>query len=215
MCFSATASIIAGGGLSVIGVLTLRQVRQKRDLLFASIPLLFGIQQIVEGVVWLSFGTHTLNMVATYAYSMFSHVLWPILVPLSVLLIETDPIRKKVLRIFALVGLLVGLYLLHLIVADKVTAQIVGNSIAYHSPHLYPLTIMTLYLVATCGSCLCASNKIINIFGIALLASFGVSVWFFSETFFSVWCFFSAILSLLVLLFFRRNFTSQARVETS
>ena len=205
MCFSAAASFAAGGALSVAGGLTLTKVKHKSDLPFASIPLLFGIQQAIEGAVWLSFGSPILNTIATYAYSMFSHVLWPIFVPFSVLMIETDPGRKKILRLFSLAGLAVGLYLLFFILVDPVTAHIVNNSIAYHSPHLYAYLIMTLYLVATCGSCLVSSHKIINIFGVVLFISFAIAAWFFVETFFSVWCFFAAILSIIVYWFFQSN----------
>src|SRR3989344_8557533 len=117
MCFSAAASFAAGGALSVAGGLTLVEVKKKTELPFASIPLLFGVQQAIEGAVWLSFGSPILNTVATYAYSMFSHVLWPIFVPLSVLLIETDATRKNILRLFSFLGFGVGLYLLYSIIA--------------------------------------------------------------------------------------------------
>ncbi len=205
MCFSAAASFAAGGALSVAGGLTLAKAKQKSELPFASIPLLFGIQQVIEGAVWISFGSPILNIIATYAYSMFSHVLWPIFVPISVLLMETEPIRKKILSLFSLLGLAVGGYLLYFIIVDPVTAHIVGNSIAYHSPHLYVYLAMFLYLVATCGSCLVSSHKIINIFGVVLFLSFAIAAWFFTETFFSVWCFFAAILSIIVYWYFQRN----------
>lgn len=205
MCFSATASFVAGGVLSVVGGLTLSQAKTKKELPFASIPFLFGIQQAIEGVVWISFGT-PVNTVATYAYSLFSHVLWPILVPLSVLLIETDPFRKKVLRFLFIMGLVTGTYLLYFIIADPVTAHVVDNSIAYRSTHLYPFFITSLYLIATCGSCLFSSHRIINIFGAVLLVSFVIAAWFYAETFFSVWCFFAAILSMLVYWQFKNHF---------
>jgi hypothetical protein len=201
MCFSATASFVAGGALSATGALTLSQVKDKRELPFAAIPLLFGVQQAIEGGVWLSFGSAFWNTVLTYAYSMFSHVLWPIFVPISVLLIETDSTRKKILRLFSLIGSAVGLYLLYFIVVDPVTAHIVNSSIAYHSPHFYVLPTILLYLIATCGSCLASSHRIINIFGLVLLISFGIAAWFYTETFFSVWCFFAAILSAFILWF--------------
>jgi len=205
MCFSAAASFAAGGALSVAGGLTLVEVKKKTELPFASIPLLFGVQQAIEGAVWLSFGSPILNTVATYAYSMFSHVLWPIFVPFSVLMIETDLTRKKILYLFTFVGLGVGLYLLYFIIAEPVTAHIVNNSIAYHSPHLYVYPIMALYLVATCGSCLVSSHTMINIFGVVLFISFAIAAWFFIETFFSVWCFFAAILSIIVYWYFQNN----------
>jgi|SRR3989344_3852571 len=204
MCFSAAASFAAGGTLSVVGGLTIAKVQKKSELPFASIPLLFGIQQAVEGMVWVTFGSPILNTVATYAYSMFSHVLWPIFVPFAVLMIETDQKRRKILRLFSFTGLAVGLYLLYFIIADPVTAHIVNDSIAYHSPHLYTYLIMALYLIATCGSCLASSHKIINLFGIVLFISFAVAAWFFIETFFSIWCFFAAILSIIVYWFFQK-----------
>ena len=214
MCFSAAASFAAGGTLSVVGGLTIAKVRKKSELSFASIPLLFGIQQAIEGAVWVSFGSPILNTIATYAYSMFSHVLWPIFIPFSVLMIETDPIRKKILRLFSFMGLAVGLYLLYFILVDPVTAHVVNNSIAYHSPHLYVYLIMALYLVTTCGSCLVSSHKIINIFGVVLFISFPIAAWFFTETFFSVWCFFAAILSIIVYWYFQSNSVAERQVET-
>ena len=214
MCFSATASFVAAGTLGVAGGLTIAQVKKKSELPFASIPLLFGIQQAIEGAVWLSFGSPILNTIATYSYSMFSHVLWPIFVPFSVLMIETDPTRKKILRLFSFIGLAVGLYLLYFILVDPVTSHVVNNSIAYHSPHLYALLVIALYLVATCGSCLVSSHKIINIFGIVLLISFAIAAWFFIETFFSVWCFFAAILSVIVYWYFQSNSVAERQVET-
>jgi hypothetical protein len=44
MCFSATASFVAGTTLSTIGVVTITKVKQRSELPFALIPLLFGIQ---------------------------------------------------------------------------------------------------------------------------------------------------------------------------
>jgi len=55
MCFSATASFVAGTSLSAIGVATIRKAERRSELPFAMIPLLFGIQQLVEGIIWLTF----------------------------------------------------------------------------------------------------------------------------------------------------------------
>jgi len=97
MCFSATASFTAGVILTVTGVYTLRQVKSKSILPFASIPLLFGIQQIIEGIVWMSFNEPVLHGIATYLFVLFAYVLWPTFVPVSIWLIEENPIRKKIL----------------------------------------------------------------------------------------------------------------------
>lgn len=55
MCFSAAASFIAGVSLTTIGVVTLKKARNRAEIPFASIPLLFGIQQLIEGTLWLAF----------------------------------------------------------------------------------------------------------------------------------------------------------------
>lgn len=205
MCFSATASLVAGGVLSATGGLTMMRAKKKSELPFASIPLLFGIQQAIEGVVWLSFGVPLLHTVATYGFMIFSHVLWPIFVPLSVMLLETDLFRKKILWLFSLAGSIVGLYLAYYIITDAVTVQVINHSLAYYSPNLYPLLIMTFYFMATCGSCFFSSHRIINLFGIVLSLSFAVATGFFFATFFSVWCFLAAILSILVYWYFRQE----------
>jgi len=63
------------------------------------IPLLFGVQQIIEGMLWLSFrfDAPLLNVIMTYVFTLFSHVLWPIFVPFSIGLMETVAWRKKVI----------------------------------------------------------------------------------------------------------------------
>ncbi len=203
MCFSATASLVAGGTLATVGALTLAQVRTKKELPLASIPLLFGIQQIADGVVWLSLGTHSLNTVAMYSYAVFSQAFWPIFLPASILFLETDLSRKKILRAFSLIGLFVGLFFLYFIVFGTVTAHIVNNCVVYDTPHPYPFTVLAFYLIATVGACFFSSHKIIKIFGGTLFVSFIISGWFYVETFSSVWCFFAAILSGIIYWFFK------------
>ena len=70
MCFSATASFVAGTSLSVIGIVTLKQAKTKSEIPVAIVPLLFGVQQLVEGIIWLSFRTNAplVKQVMTYIY---------------------------------------------------------------------------------------------------------------------------------------------------
>ena len=97
MCFSATASFSAGALLLGIGTLTLKSARRRRELPFAAIPMLFAIQQLIEGVIWLTFGYEAplLNSVMTHVYSFFSHVLWPAYMPVAVLLKEPAGWRQR------------------------------------------------------------------------------------------------------------------------
>ena len=206
MCFSATASFVAGTALSVLGVATLRTIRSKTQIAFATIPLLFGIQQIVEGVLWLSFrfDAPQINVAMTYLFSLYSHVLWPIFVPFSIGLLETVAWRHRVIWGFQAVGLGVGLYLLYLILAFPVTSVALAN-IVYVSPHFYKVPVMLLYLAATCVSCFFSSIDTVRIFGALALFLFAVADMFFNLALFSVWCFFSALLSFIIYVHFRRS----------
>lgn len=204
MCFSATASFAAGTALVAVGGLTLHRSRGKVELPLALIPLLFGVQQLTEGVVWVSLNNDlpVLQSYSTYIYSGFSHVLWPIFVPFAILLVEIKRWRRRAIGVFLVLGLGVGLYLLYFIVRFPVTAHVHGRSILYESPHFYIGAVLVIYLLATCVSGLFSSHRCINIFGVLAfvlaIAAYLVSV----ETFVSVWCFFAAILSLLIVVHF-------------
>ena len=204
MCFSATASFIAGTGLSVLGVATLRATLRRSETAFAAIPLIFGLQQMVEGALWLSFrfDAPQLNQSMTYLFSMFSHVLWPMFVPFAIGLPETVAWRRIVIWCFQEVGLLVGLYLLFLIVEYPVTA-VVAENIVYVSPHFYKIPVMLLYLAATCVSCFFSSNATIRLFGALALVLFVVAYGFYEVALFSVWCFFAALLSAIIFVHFK------------
>ena len=81
MCFSAGASFGAGAILSVVGVASIRKAQSPSKILFASIPLLFAMQQITEGFLWLSVTDPTyasLEQVTTFGFLFFAQVAWPI-----------------------------------------------------------------------------------------------------------------------------------------
>jgi hypothetical protein len=211
MCFSAPASFVAGGVLSVAGVTTIRKASRKAEIPFAAIPLFFGIQQIIEGLIWLSLTNESLigNSTLTVLYSLFSHVFWPIFVPFAVRLLETNPRRRKLLLGLQAVGVFVGLYLLYFIIQFPIASRVLGKHIVYDSPHFYIQTIMALYLVATCASSMVSSNRVIQIFGVLSLATFLAAYAIHAATLISVWCFFAAVLSLVVYYYFRTTHARQ------
>jgi hypothetical protein len=139
---------------------------------------------------------------ATYVFSMFSHVLWPIFVPFAILLVEPDAQRRRAIGAFQGIGLGVGIYLLYFIVRFPVTARIYQQSIFYDSPHFFIGGVLVAYFLATCISGLFSSHRCINVFGVLAfvlaVAAYQVSV----KTFVSVWCFFAAVLSLLIYIHF-------------
>lgn len=204
MCFSATASFSAGTVLVGLGTLTLKSARRPRELPFAAIPLLFAIQQLSEGVIWLSFSYEApqVNAVMTHVYSFFSHVLWPVYIPVAVLLIEPPGRRGRALLVFVAAGVAVGAYLLYIMVAYPVVSRPTGQHIEYVSPHFFALAAMTLYLTSTTLSPLLSTHRILKVFGVLALASFAAAYFFYATWFISVWCFFAALLSAVVYLHF-------------
>lgn len=204
MCFSATVSFVAGVTLIAFGVATLKLIRKKSEIPFAIIPLLFGVQQLVEGMLWLSFEYEAagFNMLMTYLFTLFSHVLWPIYVPFSIYWIETVAWRRKALGVFQVIGAAIGMYLLYSIIRYPVISEINENMV-YVLPYVREQPAMGLYLTATCIAPLFSSHGFVRLFGVLTLLLFMVALWFYLVALFSVWCFFSAILSILIYLHFR------------
>ena len=108
--------------------------------------------------------------------------------------------RKKAIFAFEAAGVAVGLYLLYFIVTRPVVAAVVGKHIVYVSPHFYLIPVMVSYLAATCVSCFFSSHGFVKLFGVLALLSFIAAYLFHAMAFFSIWCFFAAILSLLIYL---------------
>lgn len=207
MCFSATASFTAGAVLLGVGTLTLRAAlasHQRHDLPFAAIPLLFAIQQLIEGVIWLTFRVDAplLNSVMTHVYSFFSHVLWPVYVPVAVMVMEPNGWRRRALIAFVAAGAAVGAYLLYVLVAFPVASRPTGQHIEYDSPHFFAAATMTLYLLSTALSPLLSSHRMVIVFGVLAGLSFGAAYAFYATWFISVWCFFAALLSAVIYLNF-------------
>ena len=205
MCFSASASFAAGASLLAIGAITISRAKRKSELPFAAIPLLFGVQQILEGIVWFTFrfDTPLLNTVMTYAYSLFSHVLWPIYIPFAALVLEPVPWRRTALYAFLAIGTAAGVYLLINMARFPITSQLVGTHIEYVSPHFYVVVVMGSYLAGTCISMVFSSHKVVKVFGAVALLLYFAAYWIYTLWFISVWCFFAAVLSAIVYLHFR------------
>lgn len=207
MCFSAPASFITGVGLLCIGAVTVKRARTRRELPYAAIPLLFGIQQLLEGVLWLTFSNPApaVNTCTTHLYLFFSNVLWPIYVPLAALALETEAWRRRIMVGMACVGAAVGLYLLALLILLPVIASAAGQHINYDFYNPYEQTTIIIYGIVTSMSLIFSSHRRVVAFGVAVLISEVVTYQFYTTWFISVWCFFAAVLSIIVLWHFQER----------
>ena len=205
MCFSATASFVAGAALVSGGTVVLAKAQRGAELPYAAIPILFGVQQLMEGVIWLTFADEArlINQAMTWSYSFFSHVFWPLYVPMAVLLLEPVAWRRRCIAAFGAAGSAAGLYLLVNMFRFPIEARPVGGHIEYVSPHFYALAVMAGYLGGTCLSLLFSSHRRVNLFGAAALGAFIFAYAAYTRWMISVWCFLAAVLSLIAFLHFR------------
>ncbi|MGD9142426.1 MAG: hypothetical protein PVG61_01120 [Dehalococcoidia bacterium] len=203
MCFSAEASFAGSAIISAIGVTTLTRTKKRAEYLFAAIPLLFGIQQCAEGILWVTIksgGHEKLENIATYIFLVTALVIWPTMIPLSVWFMEKVKRRKKVLAyLTALGGMLSLSYVFCLIVYD-VTPQLQNFHIRYvdEFPGTYVKIAFVCYLVTTIAPIFISSVKRMWLFGILIAVSCLVTGIFFAQYLTSVWCFFAAVISILI-----------------
>jgi hypothetical protein len=214
MCFSPEADFSAGTAVAAVGVLTLRRVRLRRELVIGSLPLLLGVHQIVEGFVWLGLRGQVssgLGATARHAYIVFAHAVLPALVPTGLLLLEPDRRRARWLLPWMLAGIALGGYLLWQVTAYPVGAQEQAHCIDYttHTPN--GDLIAMLYVAVTCVPALLSSRRYLRWFG--LLNLFGVIVTGIvrADELTSLWCIYAAFVSFLILEHFRRQRASDAQ----
>ncbi|MCB1984209.1 MAG: hypothetical protein H6936_08875 [Burkholderiales bacterium] len=207
MCFSAEASFIVGGSLVVIGTAIIKRIHAKNEIPVALIPLIFAAQQTMEGLLWISLDSDNLQAQfwLSNSYGVFVGVIWPLYVPFAIYFAETDNTRKKIIAFIGLSGLLLALYTVIGIARQPVTAEIINNSIYYeHDVHIYPVVII-FYLVSTCLPFLLSGFKNLHLAGFVIMIGFFVALLIYTKTFVSVWCFFAAIASALIFLYFNNR----------
>jgi hypothetical protein len=203
MCFSAGASFTGGVVLSTIGIATLAKAGKPTQKLFAGIPLIFGLQQFAEGVLWttLKSGGHDrLQDAATYIFLITALVIWPVMVPLSMWLMEEGKRRKKILAGLLVTGGILSLFYAFCLISYNVTAQIQSFHIQYIDEFpVIPVRIaFVLYLATTIAPLFVSSVRRMWLFGVLISVSCIVTGIFFSQYLTSVWCFFAALISIAI-----------------
>lgn len=201
MCFSATASFIASGVLSLIGLVSIRYVKDGKWLSIALIPIFFAIQQFAEGLVWL-YKWPT----AALVFLFFAFLVWPCYVPFSCLMVESDNTRRPILFALMGVGLSVSLCLLFGLTSSQISFYIQDCHIVYDvASQLFAYRFLWIalgagYCIATVLPFFVSHYRQMHIMGFLVASSCLISYFFYSIYFISVWCFFSALISSYILL---------------
>ncbi len=204
--------------LGAIGVVTLTRVKHRRELLFASLPLLFAVHQFIEGFVWLGLDgvlssqvTH--NMGA--AYMLYAQGLLPFVLPLSVLLFEPDGKGRRGMLPFVILGAGTGIYVLWALSAYPTQIYVQENSIVYMNQATNNSAVAILYIIATCGALFFSKVRAMVAFGAANLAILLIVTVVKHYAFTSVWCAYAAAASVIILVYFWRSSGERPLLYTS
>jgi len=200
MCFSAEASFIGGVIIAAIGIATIKKVHKPSQVIFASIPLFFGIQQIAEGFLWLTLPLPEYVAVQkffTYFFLTTADVIWPIMIPLAVLFMEKEIKRKRILWILFVFGVALSLYYTYCLIFFNINPQIINYHIQYNAsfPKTFAMTAFLTYLLVTITPLFLSSIKRVHFLGFLMLFSCIITAIFFRQYLTSVWCFFAALIS--------------------
>ena len=215
MCFSATASFVTAMGLAPVGVVSLTMARRldpKRWQPLALMPLLFATQQTLEGVVWLLLDSPDPSpglLWVSLAYLGFAFALWPVWIPWCALRLAAGHLaawKRRLFRSLWALGALLGTSLWFPLLLDTglINPIVRIGSIDYQAkPPLTALNehlaITLLYALIICIPLLLYPYRRLRLLGVALAVSFAVSQLAFQHAFTSVWCYFGALMSILLL----------------
>lgn len=213
MCFSATTSYLAAGLTGAIGAACLARTSSWRERPLAAMPLLFAVQQTVEGRLWQVLTAMPESTEAprlTLVFLLFAKVLWPVYAPLAALLIEPDNRRRSAMWFIFLGGAVAAAYALHWIGINRHDAGILGGHIVYHGPDSPPHVITIMYMLAACGALIISSHAAVRLFGAIVSTGAAITYAFYWQAFSSVWCFFAGAGSAVVLRHLRQEAGNRA-----
>src|SRR6185437_13542710 len=206
MCFSADASLGVAVALLPAGAYCVDAAwRKKRSyLLLAVVPLVFGIQQLCEGLFWLGIERRDqqITRAAAVAYLGFALAVWPVWIPLALAAIDSCRRIRLGLTALAGIGLLFGYaWFIPLAVAagQGINPTIVGHSIRYDLSFVPAVQSFwwgawfSSYLIAVTVPFMISRNHQLRPLGVSVILAAIVSYASFEYAFASIWCFFAAI----------------------
>ncbi|MFI9568030.1 DUF6629 family protein [Streptomyces rishiriensis] len=201
MCWSATADLVAGVGVTAVGVACVTRVRDSRDLPLAALPLLLGAHQLVEAAVWDAGGG---GGAATVAWAVVALPLLALWVPAGVWAAAPPSARRGPGCALA-VGLATAAALAYGIATRPVTAELRAHTVGYRLDVPHPPVLVAGYLVATVGSLLLSADRRLTVLGVVVAAGAVVCFALWRLEFVSTWCAFAALWSVLLFDWVRRR----------
>jgi hypothetical protein len=216
MCFSAEASFGASAVLIAVGIYctTVAARKDPAYLPLAAAPVVFGVQQFLEGLVWkgLQQQNERLMAMASLGFLFFALVFWPAWAPFCAAVIEPGRLLKGWLALVSLLALIGGLVMyIPLVIHASMCLEtgISRHSIQYRfqTQRVFsgiPQGVwQLLYVLAIAAPLGVTANRRFSAFSLLSVAAAIISHVFYWYAYTSVWCFFAAILLLYLCYLFQ------------
>lgn len=216
MCFSATASFAAAAILVPTGLYCLKKSNDidERYWALAMLPLLFGLQQLLEGGVWvaLTAGDAAAARSFTFGFLFFSHFVWLGWIPYSSYLTEDRAGRKRLFLATTWVGVSMGTYMYAPLffrpawVDVSIVRQAIDYDLVFALDSYLSQPLQTVfYGLIILLPLLLSSDLYHRVLGGMVLVAALVTLTLFDWVFISVWCYFAAIISLYIFFMIARR----------
>jgi hypothetical protein len=135
---------------------------------------------------------------------MFAMIVWPFWIPITMRLLEKERKRKKILNSFIVLGVAVSAVVVFLLI--NVPLRLIPET--HHLHYQFELAQSTknlvwiftvMYVLATVVTPFLSSFKEMKWLGIVFLVAYIIAQFLFPGFIVSVWCYFAAVLSIVVL----------------
>ncbi|UFS62842.1 hypothetical protein LOH54_01630 [Sulfurimonas sp. HSL-3221] len=203
--FFAIMNFTLSGALGVIGLLTLRRVSEPKEVVFASLPLLFALHQFTQGFVWLGMDgliePRALEM-AESIFIFYAQGLLPFLVPLAIWLLEPSGWYRRVIGVLLVLGGILAAYTLWGLSVQPTYVAVKHDALVYVNAWTQKGWINIAYILTTCGPLVLSSSVSVQLFGwFNLMGLVGITLWKpYAVT--SVWCLYAAVVSIMLYFYF-------------
>ena len=203
--YFAILNFALAGVIGIVGILTLKKVSVPNEVVFASLPLLFGLHQLTEGFVWLGVEgeiAHRALQMAETVFIYYAQGVLPFLIPLAIWLVEKNGFKRQLLAILTLLGFGLMLYTLYGLATVPSNVKVIHNTLYYSNPWTANYYDAVIYVLTTCGALMLSSSISIQLFGFLNLIGLSLIALLLPYGFTSVWCLYAAAISGLLYFYF-------------
>lgn len=206
MCFSASMDLTAGMLVTGLGVDALSHVTKREQKPLAALPLLLGVHQLVEAVVWWHVdgkASADASAVAVFAYLLIALGIAPLLVPYAFLRLRlTAPSVAWTCLLAGAAAVCLDMWGMG---RGPMTAHQSGHHLAYDLTVPYSQIGLPLYVIATCLPAIVGRSNLLRLFGVANLIVVSILAATAQSGVISLWCVWAAITSLVICIYLRRE----------